>query len=186
MSKPTVKRDKRPEPDDAALFHKSVLDVTPLTPRNKASVRKPSPRTVPASHGRERSLDDTLSDHVSANAGFEPGEALAFAQPGVQRQVLRQLRRGGSAIQDELDLHGLTIAQARPLLVDFLNHCRDAKLRVVRIIHGKGLRSKNREAVLKGKVASWLVQRDEVLAFREAPASEGGSGAVLVLLRLAR
>ena len=99
---------------------------------------------------------------------------------------MRQLRRGHWVIQDELDLHGLTTAQARPLLVEFLNDCRRAGFRCVRIVHGKGLRSKNREPVLKGKVAGWLMQRDEVLAFCQARPTEGGGGAVIVLLRGAK
>jgi DNA-nicking Smr family endonuclease len=56
-------------------------------------------------------------------------------------------------------------------------------VRCVRIVHGKGLGSRNREPVLKGKLRKWLALRDEVLAFCQAPAAEGGSGAALVLLR---
>jgi DNA-nicking Smr family endonuclease len=68
-------------------------------------------------------------------------------------------------------------------MVEFLNHCVHKGLRCVRIIHGKGLRSKNREPVLKQKVANWLMQRDEILAFCQARRTEGGSGAVVVLLK---
>ncbi len=98
---------------------------------------------------------------------------------------MRALRRGGPSIEDELDLHGLTVAQARPLLIAFLNACRENDFRHVRIIHGKGLRSETRGGVLRGMVASWLMQRDDVLAFHQARPADGGSGAVLVLLRAA-
>jgi DNA-nicking Smr family endonuclease len=53
----------------------------------------------------------------------------------------------------------------------------------VRIIHGKGLGSVNKEPVLKKKVRNWLVQKEEVMAFCQARAAEGGSGALVVLLR---
>jgi DNA-nicking Smr family endonuclease len=53
----------------------------------------------------------------------------------------------------------------------------------VRIIHGKGLGSVNREPVLKNKVRNWLIQKDEVLAFCQATPAEGGSGALMVLLK---
>ena len=86
-------------------------------------------------------------------------------------------------IQDELDLHGLTSIEARALLVEFLNDCRRSGARCVRVIHGKGLRSKNREPILKTKVANWLIQRDEVLAFCQARQADGGGGAVIVLLK---
>ena len=86
-------------------------------------------------------------------------------------------------IQDELDLHGHTALEARESLVRFLNDCLRNGARCVRIIHGKGLRSKNREPVLKTKVANWLIQRNEVLAFCQARQVDGGSGAVMVLLK---
>lgn len=122
-----------------------------------------------------------MSDHVPL--AVSAGGALSFVRAGLQRQVLRRLRRGGTAVEDELDLHGLTVAQARLLLLSFLDESRGRDVRTVRIIHGKGMRSENREAVLKGKVAGWLMQREDVLAFTQARASDGGSGAVVVLLK---
>jgi DNA-nicking Smr family endonuclease len=93
------------------------------------------------------------------------------------------LRRGYWVVQDELDLHGLTREQAKVLLTDFMARCGRRGLRCVRIIHGKGLGSKNREPVLKQKVAGWLAQRRDVIAFSQARAAEGGAGAVVVLLK---
>jgi len=51
------------------------------------------------------------------------------------------------------------------------------------VVHGKGLGSRDRQPVLKGKVKRWLVQRDEVIAFCQARAPDGGAGALIVLLR---
>ncbi len=70
--------------------------------------------------------------------------------------------------------------------LSFLRRCMARRLRCVRIVHGKGLGSHNREPVLKGMLRKWLSLRDEVLAFCQAPAPQGGAGAVLVLLRNAR
>jgi len=56
----------------------------------------------------------------------------------------------------------------------------------VRIVHGKGLGSRNREPVLKGKLRKWLPRRQEVLACCQAPANDGGSGAVWLLLKAKR
>ena len=162
-------------------FREAVGDVTPLPPRNRVSLEK----LLPLPRVRDRSDDREYLDDLSDSAAFErePGEALSFKRPGVQRQTLRQLRRGGSRIEDELDLHGLTVSVARPLLVAFLDRCRASGARYVRVIHGKGLRSTSGEGVLKGLVASWLAQRADVLAFHEAKAADGGSGAVVVLLK---
>jgi DNA-nicking Smr family endonuclease len=162
-------------------FRKAVGDVTPLPARNKAPIEKALPK--PRLRDPEQDLRHT--DDLSDSAPFmrEAGEPLKFNRPGVQRQTLRQLRRGGSRVEDEVDLHGLTVAEARPLLIAFLDRCRANGARVVRVIHGKGLRSESGEGVLKGMVASWLVQRADVLAFHEAKPADGGSGAVVVLLR---
>ena len=170
---------KRGEPAPTDEFRQALSDVTPLAPRNKARLHKAPPRPVVRRNADVQSAADDLSDHVPFER--EPGQALSFSRPGVQRQVLRDLRRG-SSVEDELDLHGLTVAQARPLLIAFLESSRQRQLRWVRIIHGKGMRSGTGEGVLKGLVASWLAQRRDVLAFREARADQGGGGAVNVLL----
>ena len=178
--KPRAKSSPEKPPEDP-LFRASVTDVAPLEPHNKASI--PKARSKPITRARSHSTDesDALSDYVPVPR--EAGEPLRFSRPGVQRQLLRQLRRGGAAVEDELDLHGLTVAAARPLLVAFLNACARSGKRRVRIIHGKGLRSASGEGVLKGMVASWLAQRHDVLAYHEARAADGGSGAVIVLLK---
>jgi DNA-nicking Smr family endonuclease len=85
-------------------------------------------------------------------------------------------------IQDELDLHGLIVPDARAILAEFLASCARRGLRCVRIIHGKGLRSRNGQPVLKQKVAKWLMQRDDVLAYCQARPVDGGGGAAVVLL----
>jgi DNA-nicking Smr family endonuclease len=170
---------QRDQPKCSDEFRRAVSDVTPLAAKNKAALEKPRPRPVVRSDKDAASGVDDLSDHVTFER--EPGQALTFSRPGVQRQVLRDLRRGGS-VEDELDLHGLTVVQARPLLVAFLDAARRRGLRFVRVIHGKGMRSETGEGVLKGMVASWLTQRADVLAFREARPPDGGSGAVNVLL----
>jgi len=85
-------------------------------------------------------------------------------------------------VQDVVDLHGLNREQARLSLAEFLGGCLKRGLRCVRVVHGKGLRSPGKEPILKGKVQLWLARREEVLAYCEAPANLGGSGALLVLL----
>jgi DNA-nicking Smr family endonuclease len=86
-------------------------------------------------------------------------------------------------VQSVIDLHGHTIDEAHDALADFLDDARAHGYRCVRVIHGKGLTSPNREPVLKGKVRGWLTRWNDVLAYCEAPTHGGGSGAVVVLLR---
>ena len=182
-----MRKPRKPavHPEDADLFRASVSDVTPLPPRGKVEHDHPRPRPIPAQRLRDdrETLEDSLSDVIPWDAGIETGDELSFARNGIGPQILRKLRRAHWVVQDELDLHGLTSAEARVLLVEFLNHCRRRGLRCVRIIHGKGLRSKNREPVLKRLVAHWLMQRQEILAFCQARRADGGGGAVVVLLK---
>jgi DNA-nicking Smr family endonuclease len=105
-----------------------------------------------------------------------------FLRTGLARDVLRKLRRAHWVIQDEIDLHGLTADQAGEAMAAFLVACVKRGLRCVRIVHGKGLRSPNREPVLKRRVRRLLTRRDDVLAYCEPHAADGGSGAVVVLL----
>jgi DNA-nicking Smr family endonuclease len=182
-----MKKPRKPavHPDDASLFRASVADVTPLQRPSKADLERPLPRPIPSQRLRDdlETLKDSLSDAVPWDAGGETGEELSFARNGIGAQILRKLRRGHWAIQDELDLHGLTVEEARGLMAEFLHQCVRRGLRCVRVIHGKGLGSKNREPVLKRRVAVWLMQRDEILAYCQARRADGGSGAVVVLLQ---
>jgi DNA-nicking Smr family endonuclease len=182
------KPSSKPAEDDLALFRAEVHDVAPLPP--PARVLHPPRRQQPLPYQRiaeERAaLADSLSPLPAWELGLETGEELVYLRSGIPQQVLKNLRRGHWVIQDELDLHGLTSVEARALLVDCLAAWISRGLRCVRIIHGKGLRSRNREPVLKRKVAAWLMQRDQVLAFCQARQADGGGGAMIVLLKAAR
>jgi DNA-nicking Smr family endonuclease len=116
-------------------------------------------------------------------AGQEFEHEQTYVRKGIGPDVVGKLRRGHWSVQAEHDLHGLTTSEAHDSLADFLVEARGRGLRCVRVIHGKGLTSPNREPVLKGKVRSWLAHWDDVLAYAEAPQNAGGGGAVLVLLK---
>ena len=178
-------KTKQPRIQSTEALHELLPDVTPLPPLNRTQAPKARPRPIPAQRLRDdrEVMNESLSDQAAWEAGFETGDELTFLRPGLASNTLRKLRRGHWLIQRELDLHGLTVAEARPVLVEFLNRCLHDGARCVRIIHGKGLGSKNREPVLKRKVASWLMQRDEILAFCQARRTEGGEGAAVVLLK---
>jgi DNA-nicking Smr family endonuclease len=117
---------------------------------------------------------------------IETGEELQFRRPGVQDQVFRNLRRGQYRRDAELDLHGLTAAEAALALDRFLAAAIGQGLRVLRIVHGKGRNSGNRGPVLKQLVSARLQRIDAVLAFASAREVDGGTGASLVLLRAGR
>jgi len=139
----------------------------------------PEPRRV----ARERPRPAPLPRETSPDEALESGEELAFVRPGVSFQLLRRLRRGHWVVEASLDLHGMNRSEAHAAVREFLRECRARRLGCVRIVHGKGLGSRNREPVLKRKVYQWLKLRDEVLAFAQAPSAHGDAGAVLILLK---
>ncbi len=96
--------------------------------------------------------------------------------------MLRKLRRGDYRVQGEIDLHGLTVAEASRRCASFWRQALQRQWRCVRIIHGKGLRSGHRGPVLKGMVGTLLRKSGPVLAFVSARQVDGGTGAVYVLL----
>jgi DNA-nicking Smr family endonuclease len=171
--------------DRAAALHELLPDVTPLARLNRARIAKvpPAPAAMQRVRNEREVLQASLNDTDPWEAGFEAGDELNFLRDGLGTDTLRKLRRGHWKLQSEIDLHGLTVAEARPALVEFLNYCLREGLRCVRIVHGKGLGSKNQMPVLKRKVSSWLMQRDEILAFCQARRTEGGGGAAVVLLK---
>jgi DNA-nicking Smr family endonuclease len=115
--------------------------------------------------------------HSPPDPDDDPQRQGAHRKDGVQLQVLRKLRRGHWPVEDELDLHGLTQAQASPMLDEFLRFCTARRMKCIRIIHGKG------SGVLRNLARLWLADRLEVMAFCEAPPAQGGGGAMLVLLK---
>jgi DNA-nicking Smr family endonuclease len=107
---------------------------------------------------------------------------LQRKKPPPKARFSRKLARGKFAVQAEIDLHGMTVAEARPRLADFIDYSINQGLTCVRIVHGKGLGSGQRGPVLKNAVNRWLRKWDSVLAFTSARQVDGGTGAVYVLL----
>ncbi len=174
---------QRNKDEDIKCFRDAVHDARPLVQDRIPPYRRHR-RPVPESRWRDDQavMQSLLSDEYEPTE-VETGEELLYVRPGLQRLVLRKLRRGQFVIEAELDLHGQTVPQARSRLDAFLRAAQIAGKRCVRIIHGKGKGSEGKLPVLKGKVNAWLRRKDEVLAFCSARPSDGGTGAVYVLLK---
>jgi DNA-nicking Smr family endonuclease len=172
-------------PDDAEeaarLFRDAVRGVKPLGAGGPAPRPKPRPRARFTRADRAAVLRESLAAEPPDPA-LAGGEALVYHRPGVQSVVLRRLRRGEYRVQREIDLHGLTVAEARQALREFLIEALDHHVRCVRIVHGKGLRSGPGGPVLKSAVAGVLRRTAAVLAYVSARPADGGTGAVYVLL----
>ena len=172
--------------DDAGeasrLFRDAVRGVKPLAGRAQLPRRpKPRPRARFTRADRAAVLRESLAPEP-ADPALLGGEELVFRRPGVQPAVVRRLRRGEYRLEREIDLHGLTVAEAKQALRQFLIEALERGVRCVRIVHGKGLRSGHRGPVLKAAVSAVLGRSGSVLAYVSARPADGGTGAVYVLL----
>lgn len=158
------------------------LGVKPLKQDKIAPYRKPIDPTP-----RQRILDEErvmqeLLDESDETTSYESGDELKFLRSGYPSRLLKKLRRGDYAIQDELDLHGLVTSEAKMQTHGFINECASDGVRAVRIVHGKGRNSPGRVPVIKNMLIGWLSKNQHVIGVVSTPANDGGSGAVYVLL----
>jgi DNA-nicking Smr family endonuclease len=169
--------------DDAALFRSAIGEVTPMRPVEPPAAVKPRPK--PRARMAEQDESEALGEFarlLRSSKPLEAGDTASYRRDNLPPQMFQRLKRGQYSVQDELDLHGATVAQAETLLRQFLLEAHAHEHGCVRIIHGKGLQSDGGAPVLKNLVDRLLRQRNDVLAFHSAPAGQGGTGAVLVLL----
>ena len=159
---PATDRPDAAEDDDA--FALEMRDVVRLEPDPRGRVRRVAPISPPR-HSPHRTEHADVSDND-------------FVAHGVDRRKIRKLKKG-----DRRDLHGMTGADALASVGRFIENSRHGGHRCVCIIHGRGLHSKGNQPILKTRVREYLRSHRSVLAYTDAPASDGGSGAVYVLLR---
>lgn len=177
-------KEQAPPMDDLAVFHAAVSDACPLPPSGHYHFTPPAPPPKP----RQRILDERAALHESLHGTIElqdrleGGDEAAYLRQGLSRQILKDLRRGRWVIEAGIDLHGLNRHEAREQLSRFLAQCLKQGQRCIRIIHGRGFGSPGRQSVLRILVRNWLAQRKETLAYCQAPANDGGEGAMWVLL----
>jgi DNA-nicking Smr family endonuclease len=170
---------------ERTLFVRAAGAVQPIRRHGRVDLApdQPAPLPVQQQLDEQRVLREALSDEFDAATLLDIDEALSFRRPGVGPDVTRKLRKGEWTIQGEIDLHGLRRDDAREALAAFVREAFRRGWRCVRVVHGKGLGSPGKTPVLKGKVQSWLIQKNEVLAFVQARGDEGGAGALVVLLK---
>lgn len=170
--------------DDVQLFRKAMRGVRRIASgdRHSSAPVKPQPRARFARAERHAVLEESMGIASPLHPIEETGDALLFRRPTTSSQALRRLRGGQYRVEMEIDLHGLTAAQVEPALREFLAEALGHRARVVRVIHGKGLRSGVRGPVLKQVASAYLLRVGAVLAFASAREVDGGSGALLVLL----
>lgn len=175
---------KKINPEDVELFRQSVGKVRAVKSDKLILQTEKKPKPFPKASSIDVEGKLTFNeDHDLEKLSLE--DTISFTAPGLQKNVLKKMRRGYFGVDAELDLHGLSSNEAKYQLLRFLHSCVENGCRCVHIIHGKGYRSPDNIPVLKNNINLWLRQHQDVQAFCSARPKDGGTGAVLVLLRLA-
>ena len=170
--------------DDARLFRDAIGEgVRPL----KAAPPAPPARPRPAPEPTQSLLDearvrDELLTHPFDPALLEAGDEITYLKPGQQHRLLQRLRRGQFSVRAEIDLHEMSGTVAREAIRLFLDDCRRHGDLCVRIVHGKGLRSKSQGPVLKRLTDPCCASAPTCSRSASARPAQGGTGAVVVLL----
>lgn len=181
-----VQAENRPD-----LFQQAMQGVTRIaqdtmlnTPLARRRPTKPDAQTLArraAALGQDGSASMAELSDTQALLNPVASEAfLSFRQATLQHRIFEQLKTGKLRWYEAVDLHGCSIEQARTAVLELIDIAKAANQNVVKIVHGKGP-----QAILKTCVNGWLRQHREVLAFVSAPSEQGGTGAVLVLLKRA-
>lgn len=181
-------RTKQQEASEKNLFIRAAGVVQPLPDKRRVLLKKerPAPKVMQYQQDEKAVLLEAISDEFDVGTLLDVDDLLSFRRPGIGPDVTRKLRRGDWTIQRQLDLHGLRRDEAREQLSFFIREAHKHGIRCVRVVHGKGLGSPGKAPVLKSRVLSWLVQKQEVLAFVQAKPADGGAGALVVLLMASR
>ncbi len=174
---------KTPSPDDIALFRTTVGKVKPVEHDSVILQPDKKPRPIPAFKPLEQ-VDPLQNEVAESLETLFQEDKVGFLAPGLQKSVLKKLRKGYYGLDADIDLHGLTSREAQSQLLRFLHFCVEDGCRCVQIIHGKGYNSPDNQPVLKNDINLWLRQHKDVLAFCSTPPKAGGAGALYVLLKL--
>jgi DNA-nicking Smr family endonuclease len=173
------------EKTDEELFMEAMAEVREIREFREIPFECPrgiKPRTAPAENGVE-----VLRQIVKGERKIrlsDTGEFMEWTSPRIRGDITRRLHQGDFAVQDSIDLHGLTLVEAEEALAHFFRNAVKKRLFCVKVIHGRGLRSPNgpvlKEAfrkLLHGPFSKWVV------AYATAKDCDGGLGATYVVLR---
>lgn len=154
----------------------------------RSGERVAKPQAKPKPKARFSRADERAALQESMQADIDTmqnsnAESMRYHRQSVGRRTMRKLARGRFSVQAEIDLHGMTVAEAKPRLSDFIENCVRQGYLCVRVVHGKGLGSGQRGPVLRNSVNHWLRKWESVLAFTSARQVDGGTGAIYVLLQ---
>lgn len=171
--------------DDTRTFREEMDDVRRLEDDDRVRPGPVRQRLAQQSRRQAATTESsdpnplTLPDEVPR---LDPHDITGEKKSGVQEGVYRKMRLGKYRIDAKLDLHRVTLAEARDRVQAFLRQAHEGGQRTVLITHGKGVHSPT-PARLKSYVFHWMAESELVLAWHSAQPQHGGAGATYVMVR---
>ena len=166
--------------EDSQLFRESVGTVKEIKPSNRLLTTE---KTKSSTKNNAYFPNENIFVNIKYEQFVEGNESIYFVRDGINGKTARQLKRGDIHVSDCLDLHGLVEKDAQQAIINFIHKHHALSNRYVMIIHGKGLGGDSQYPVLKNLTINLLTSQPDVLAFTSALASDGGTGALYVLLK---
>jgi DNA-nicking Smr family endonuclease len=172
--------------DPPLPFSQLVQGVKPIKPDDRVMLSEPRPDKISTEKRRAAAITELEKDKNFLSGEYiEPVDALAileFKRDGIQNGVYKNLKQGKYQIDARLDLHNMTVEQARSAVFQFIGDCMNYDIRCALVTHGKS-EGREQPAQLKSCLAHWLPQLDNVMAFHSAQKRHGATGATYILLR---
>ena len=179
------------DPDTFAIYMAGVraLETTKATriPKTASRLERAAKGALPAADP-DAPARAQLRSLVTEGLRFESiddGVRLEGRRMDVDPREIRKLRRGMYAVEGKVDLHGMSLEEAREAVTAFVKRRQSEGDRVIAVIHGKGTHTPGGMGVLRGEIGAWLSDgraARHVAAFATAPDDMGGAGVLLVLL----
>lgn len=173
------------EPGDEDMnFFAAMQDVTPLSGKGRevvAEVPMPVPSPLTQANPLQEFMDGKLEFALAFTDEYVEGHVV-----GLDLMVVGKLQAGQFSPESHLDLHGMNAQQAFDALIGFFRAAYFKGQRTVLVVPGRGLNSPHGISILREKVQEWFTQeplKRVILAFCTAKPSDGGAGALYVLLR---
>lgn len=180
----TTSHSPSPPQPTQSEFAKTIGATTPIDTKNKKWIEPPKPKPyVKTQSTSSEPIGSLPSDHAPWSGDGSDNDELVFLRPALEKNILKKLRQGEWPVQASLDFHGNSLDTARERFMTFMQQVENAQLRCIRLVHGKGLGSKNGQPIIKQTLRAWLIQQKSVLAFCPQKNEQGGAGSTLVLLR---
>jgi len=181
---------KATERTDQIRFNKLVKSDNFVTPIKISNLEKPKVDFVP------KTFSGLVNKQlVHLDLAMSVSEQVAGRKISMDRKAYARLMRGKLRPEGKIDLHGMTLERAHPVLTRFILSAQSQGKRLVLVVTGKGKQRDDggpipvRIGVLRHQVPQWLNNPPlslAILQVTQAHVRHGGGGAYYVYLKKVR